>query len=92
MTRHLFIGGPADGEWRDVEHACEVWRVAEIPARPDPFTLPIASQLLTFREHRYIRRYWKDYDSKRLHKFYVHEDIQPRDVFAMLIAGYRQPK
>jgi hypothetical protein len=92
MNRHLFIGGPADGEWKEVERERELWRVAELPpVRFDPYSPLDSSQLITYKEHVYFRRYWRDDDSNRIHTFYVHSDVPLSSVFSLLIAGYRQP-
>lgn len=93
MSYHLFIGGPADGERRDVDRDAPTWRVTEWPheTRATPYD-PIVDGLVIGKEHVYIRRQYHNYDTKTLHQFYVHSSIDPRDVFGVLVAGYRKPK
>lgn len=90
MTICLFIGGPADGERRDVERDPEMWRVAEWPTALSlvPFS---PADTITAKEHIYFRNYWQDKDSKRLYTFYLHSSIQYASVFDILISGYRRP-
>lgn len=91
MSRHLFIGGPADGEWRDVDADALWWSVTEWSQeiRATPYD-PVVDGLVTGRVHHYIRRFWRDDEAKILHTFYVHSSVKTYEVFPMLVSGYRK--
>lgn len=93
MTRHLFIGGPADGEWREVDADSPWWRVVEWPqeVRATPYG-PSGVDLQTGTVHMYLRRLYKDFDAGRTHAFYVHPDVKSNEVFSMLVAAYPRSK
>lgn len=90
MTRHLFLGGYADGEWREVDDDNPRWRVAEPPGEiiPDP-SGSVAYGFAAGTVHVYIRRSLIEQDSGITHTFYVHPDVNPRRLFSLLVAGYR---
>lgn len=94
MSYHRFIGGPHDGEWRDVPRNAGLFLppIVTIAKRPE-IEFNIAAQLveLTMSNRR------TDYVPLSLHvdgkkdvvTFFIERGMKPEDAFLQLAAGYR---
>ena len=85
----LFIGGPADGEWREVEYLADTLRVVDLPVGPAPCAedmvdLPDVAE--TVRFHETIYRLEKLQDQRGRYLVYVALD---GSLIETLLNGYK---
>jgi len=96
MSYHLFIGGPADGEWRNVSYDAATWRVSVYKSVVDYESPPQMMEDLSFEVHNYKREYLQEHLPGRreptIVTIYTHESLVGYGIIRALIDGYRKPK
>ncbi|ATI15656.1 hypothetical protein [Bordetella phage vB_BbrM_PHB04] len=93
-TPILFIGGPADGRRKVVEHMPELWRVETMPGLSEHLYRPTrkSDQPVRFEAVRHTYRLEHLYGGNgQTFPVYVHTD-NTQDTIAMLLAGYREAR
>lgn len=92
--KYLFMGGPADGQWRDVEGEAPFVQV-NMPVAAfanaysfDPSFDPArAPSTVEFRRAMYYRREWCSGTSREF--IYCEESILPKEQLKLLIGNYK---
>jgi hypothetical protein len=88
MSKHLFIGGHADGEWREVEGDRPDFSVAKpIQSSGHPGTM-LAFDRAEYAITVYRRELFRANKMEII--FYVEKSLPIEVAFEMLIAGYRK--
>ena len=94
MSRHLFIGGPADGEWRETDRDVEFWSVAY--NTPTSYYNGGGDLPLTYETHVYKRERLEERRpgmwSAGVEHVFVHSSVRGSGFLRALILGYRRPK
>ena len=88
MSMSLFIGGPADGDRREVDPHIECYIVLESPPPIAPDDYP-PDRFITYVQHHYLYSAVRDMDGVILWVCYVHESLNGANIMDLLIAGYR---
>lgn len=88
MTQFLFIGGPADGQWKQADH--EHWQV---PVYPTPAVAPYVrwptepdADHLCFTA-TYRKRFWRS--DKGVYEMYVLDSMTDSEAMQRLLTHYR---
>lgn len=88
--RCLFIGGYADGEWREVDTEWPALEIQEEPALPfiDITKIGKFDDTYELKRHLYKRMSWRSDHRKRF--IYFHSELNEGDILDMLLRGYKR--
>jgi len=93
MSRHLFIGGPADGEWRETDRDVEFWSVVD--NTPTSYynddALPLTYETHVYKRERLEERL-PGARSAAIEHVFVHSSVRNTGFLRALILGYRRAK